>query len=439
MVRTFSRVMVLVIALSLFQGVGSLAPTPALAADVWAPSGFVSGQWLVVAQQAVLSKEFPELKLESKAGKQWVVVIADVTNTGSDTAFDATTLLFGSLDKGVSSGIAPESFPTALNGFGAAKLDPSGSMMIADSATERVAIAYSVGEIAGGDTSLILGDQELPLGRAFVDKLNDADLRSPAPLIISQATVQEVLDGGEVKITHANGIAEDVKLSGVRTPVADGCFGPESAAAIMNLSGGAVWLQDDPSGTKASLVWYWDSSVGGLALLNQALLVQGFGGFDSNQGSALSPWLKQTSSAARQAEAGLWSTCKDADGKWINPPAVAEEPTTAPQVATDKRDQYEWIDARDLVIRPGIFEGQKIAVSGTVFNIQVEGELTFMQIWVDGGNYDAVMIGYRGDSRGIYEGTWVTIYGIGLGTMEGTNAYGAKIVQPLIRADIVDF
>lgn len=126
--------------------------------------------------------------------------------------------------------------------------------------------------------------------------------------------------------------------------------------------------------------------------------------------------------------------------KWrLDQPTVAPLPTAEPTAVPDKRAQYQTIDARDLVIRPGTFEGKKIVVSGSVFNIQVEGDFTFMQIWVDGGNYDAVMIGYQGNSIGIYEGTYITVYGTGRGTLDGTNAYGGKITQPLIKADIVDF
>lgn len=438
MVRRFSRVMAFIVALSLLQGVvGFSGPTAVLAAAT-GPSGFVSGQWLIVAQQVATADTFADLKLKDETGKQWVVVIADVTNMGSDTVFNASKMQFGSLDAGASSGIAPSNFLPEAKGLSTAKLDAIGSVKIADSATERVAIAYSAGEIAKGDAALIFGDQVLPLGSAFADKIGAAELETPKPLKISQATVQQVSPAGVLTVALDTGVSNNIKLSGVRMPGADGCFGPEATTAVTNLSGGTVWVQDDPSG-EGSLVWYWDASVGGLALLNHALLAQGFGGFDSAQAGALGPWMKQAEGVAKESQTGLWSVCKNASGVWINPPAVAAVPTAEPTVAPDKRGQYEWIDARDLVIRPGNFKDKKIAVSGSVFNIQVEGDFTFMQIWVDGGNYDAVMIGYEGDSTGIYEGTYITVYGVGRGTLDGTNGYGAKITQPLIRADIVDF
>jgi hypothetical protein len=74
-----------------------------------------------------------------------------------------------------------------------------------------------------------------------------------------------------------------------------------------------------------------------------------------------------------------------------------------------------------------------------VFNIDVDPSgFTAMQIWLDGGSEAAVIV-FQGDSTGIYEGTWITVYGTVEGTFEGTNAFGGTISQPLIRADIVDW
>ena len=132
----------------------------------------------------------------------------------------------------------------------------------------------------------------------------------------------------------------------------------------------------------------------------------------------------------------MWSVCKGFGGEWINPPTPTPIPT---KTADEVRAEYAWVDSRDLVIRPDSFTGEKIAVQGSVFNIQVDADgYTTMQIWLDGGS-EAAVIGYDGDSTGIYEGTWITAYGVGSGTFEGTNAFGGTISQPLIFADIVDF
>ena len=189
-----------------------------------------------------------------------------------------------------------------------------------------------------------------------------------------------------------------------------------------------MWVE--PQG---ELVWYWDAAAGHLVPLQASLVSGGYGSAVGTDENVFRPWLATLSDTAEDSGEGLWSLCKDAKGTWINPP------TAAPPSAEEIREEYQWIDARDLLIRPDSFTGDKIAIAGSVFNIQGDGNLTILQIWVDGGNYDAVLIAYEGDSIGIYEGTWVTVYGVGAGTFTITNAYGAEIDQPLVRADIIDY
>lgn len=106
----------------------------------------------------------------------------------------------------------------------------------------------------------------------------------------------------------------------------------------------------------------------------------------------------------------------------------------------DPRASYQEVDVRDLSIRTDNFKGQKITVSGTVFNIQAEGGFTGIQIWVTApdGSDQPVIIGYSGDSSGIYEGTYITVYGVCTGRITGTNRLGGVISQPSIMADIID-
>jgi endonuclease YncB( thermonuclease family) len=291
-----------------------------------------------------------------------------------------------------------------------------------------VVLAYTSGDVSAKDAALVLGGQVLPLRRTLVDELDAKVLDRPEPLAIAQATITAT-DGASLTVTTATGVADTVALAGVAMPPADGCFGPESSSAVASLTGGTIWVQDDPVG-KGKLVWYWDGAKGGLALLNQSLVEQGFAGYGPTGSTVLAPWLGGLTSDAREAGTGLWSMCKNAAGEWINEPTPSAE---------EVRGQYQIIDARDLVIRPGEFEGEKIMVTGSVFNIQVDGNLTVMQIWLDGAPGEAAVIAYQGNSRGIYEGTWISVYGVGAGTFTGTNGFGATIVQPLIRADIVDF
>lgn len=401
--------------------------SPAMAASGAAPAGFVNGPWLVVVQQAAIDSEFADLKLAAKAGSDWLVVVADVTNTGSDGTFSVGDLGLGTLDGGTVGAAAPDEVVSA-SAFGASKVDAGNTVAIADSQTARVVLAWSSKDVSAKDAALVLEDQKLPLKSTIDSALDASALDKPTPLAIEQAALVEA-NGVNLSVTTSAGTTSTVLLAGLAMPGSGGCFGPEAAAAVANLTGGTLWLQKDANG-KGNLVWYWDAAKGGLVLLNQTLVEQGFAGTLSGSASSIAPWLGLLEAEAESAGTGLWALCRDAVGTWI------KEPTPDP---SQVRAQYQAIDARDLVIRPTEFTNEKIVVTGTVFNIQVEGNVTFMQIWLDGTNMEAAVIGYEGDSRGIYEGTWITVYGVGRGTFEGTNAYGAAIVQPLIRADYVDF
>jgi hypothetical protein len=119
-------------------------------------------------------------------------------------------------------------------------------------------------------------------------------------------------------------------------------------------------------------------------------------------------------------------------------PTTPPEPTTAPSLT----DTYPpVVDVRELAIGRGYSVGDQLSVSGSVFNIEVDGEGTYMQIWVNApdGSTEPVMIGYEGDSAGVFEGTWVTAYGTYIGPICGTNTFGGEICQPAIFADHLEY
>lgn len=399
------------------------------------PSGFVIGTSRIMVYQTEVAVDPAAYGLAASAGNAWVVSILDITNFGtaphsaSLVDFRIVTVEGGDViaaDKGQG--------PSAALGY--AEVQADGSFTVPVDSTVRVAVAFAVPEKATMSFQAVLGfgDEQANIESTVVESLDAAALPAVQPWIGAQGAVQAVPGKGVVEV-NVGGTIQSVALAGVATPPADGCFGAESSAAVTTLSGGSVWVEDDPS-SDGSLVWYWDGGRGHLALLNQALVEQGLGTYDdAYEGSGYAPWLSAKGEVVEEEGNGLWGTCKGVGGEWINPPTPAPEPT---KTADEVRAGYTWVDTRDLAIRPNEFNGEKIAVQGSVFNIQVDADgFTTMQIWLDGGS-DAAVIGFDGDSTGIYEGTWVTVYGTGFGTFEGTNMMGGTISQPLIMADIVD-
>jgi hypothetical protein len=403
------------------------------------PVAFMVGPNRVMVHQVVVEADPAAHGLTAKAGSQWVVAVIDVTNFG--TAPQSLKLsdlqIFPSAGAtGVPADLSQG--PSAKAGLTDVQAD--GSVAIPVDSTVRLAAGFAVPEAAEQDSEpgIGYGAERVSVASAIVDKIDVASLAAVTPWTGTQSVIQSVPGDGKLEVTVA-GAAKTVAMAGAMTPQADECFGVESSAAITTLSGGSVWVEDDPT-SDGDLVWYWDGAKGHLGLLNQVLIEQGFAGYDDDyDGTAYGEWLSAKSEVAKDGEIGLWELCKSADGRWINPP----EPTAVPTKTADEiRADYVWVDPRDLSIHPDQFEGDKIALQGEVFNVppgQSAGMLEF-QIWVTppSGETVAVYVVYFGEISGIYQGSWVTVYGTGGGSVSGTNAFGGTITQPLVRADIID-
>lgn len=113
--------------------------------------------------------------------------------------------------------------------------------------------------------------------------------------------------------------------------------------------------------------------------------------------------------------------------------------TSIPTRTPDPRTLYSTIDIRELESYANNHIGERVRLRGQVFNIGDD----YYQIWVDkpGSYLDvAVIITYIGivPPAGIYEDTYITVYGVVMGTMEGTNAFGGTIRQPWVDAEIIE-
>lgn len=125
--------------------------------------------------------------------------------------------------------------------------------------------------------------------------------------------------------------------------------------------------------------------------------------------------------------------------------AQAKANATATVVALET--EFPEVDIRDLAKGPKRYEGQKMRLTGTVFNIKegeggflgLGGTVTSIQMWVQipgGTQFDreAVSVEFAGTLENVFEDTEILVYGEGAGTMEGKNGFGADISQPLIHA-----
>lgn len=106
-------------------------------------------------------------------------------------------------------------------------------------------------------------------------------------------------------------------------------------------------------------------------------------------------------------------------------------------------------DVRELAIRPGGLMGQKIFFYGTILTIQVAGPgmvavlgddesigvEAAIQVTVAApdGSTEVVFVGTDSDTAGMFEGSYIVVYGEVVGTQTFTNAFGGSISQPLVE------
>lgn len=121
-------------------------------------------------------------------------------------------------------------------------------------------------------------------------------------------------------------------------------------------------------------------------------------------------------------------------------PTSTPSPTMTP--TPDPRLAYGDIDLRELDTYPMNHIGEKVKLRGSVFNIFDMGNsfISIQGIQLETGNI-VVVVHDLSDvdiPEGIYEGSWITVYGTVDGVFKGTNAFGGTITQPRIDADIID-
>lgn len=92
--------------------------------------------------------------------------------------------------------------------------------------------------------------------------------------------------------------------------------------------------------------------------------------------------------------------------------------------------EYKTIDYRELRDFPDRHIGEKVIVRGRIFNIISED--TF-QMFFEGTSEAVIVQLMYYIPEGIYKDSTVVVYGMGFGSMEGQNKFGATVSQPAIN------
>jgi plastocyanin/endonuclease YncB( thermonuclease family) len=296
---------------------------------------FASGQWRVAVASASLNDSFDDLNLKAKDGKEWLVVIADVTNWSDNDG------MFNARDFTVNAGLDGKTVKAARGSTKSVakklKLEPISDEITIDilaGQTQRVVIVYQV-PAHSLELLLVRENAYLPVADALTTELENDDLAVPPETSLGELvsasdgrTVQVLIDGQDD--------AEKMRLLGVKPPAKSTCYDKEAKNALNNLVGQPVIVEQDAEVTDGSTpsryIWLVNAD-GTRTLLNDQLISTGLATVDKIPSKArFGAWLRESERVAEAQPVGLWLDCADST-------SVATEESTASATSTNKADR----------------------------------------------------------------------------------------------------
>jgi micrococcal nuclease len=288
-----------------------------------------------------------------------------------------------------------------------------------------------------------------------------ADLPDGIPSGATEATVAGHVDGNTILVL-LDDEEEEVDLIGVDAPQRGRgsrlgeCYGQEAFDRLRELMpvNSTVYLERGDrdrhsDGTLLRFVWVPPTEDTKATLVNTKVIREGYAGYISGgDNDKHDDRMEEQERKAKGAGRGLWAACGDIHVE------VVPTPTPTPTVDEIKAQYAPLADVRELAIRPGGMLGQKISFYGTVQVIEVAlpGQVAILgdndpqpytaalqvDVVAPDGTTQYVFVGYNGDTTGIFEGSYVLVYGTVVGTQSGTNAFGGTVVQPMVSAQFVE-
>jgi endonuclease YncB( thermonuclease family) len=296
---------------------GIVLPAPAAPKLIAGEPGpvYVSGPWRVAVVVAAQNDELAAVGLKAKSGKEWLVVVADVTNWSDDDDE------FAGKDFGIRVGGSNSlKKPAAGSTKTVAKkleLAPAASDLvvpIAAGVTKRIALVFQV-PVGSEEPVLVREDDALPLTDVLDSRILPDDLPDLAgPPKVSKGEIAGAVDGETVRVQLANkDKADKIRLLGVDAPDTGDCYAADAKDYLAGLEGKSVLLEKDSAVTGGSgavrYVWLVNRD-GTRTLLNQQAIAQGYAvAGDIPEDARFAAWLGANSLAAKASGVGVWTEC----------------------------------------------------------------------------------------------------------------------------------
>ncbi len=223
---------------------------------------------------AAQNSDLPGIGLEEKEGKEWVAVVADVTNWGStNPTFPVEDLVVQMAESSTEHSVAAGSTARAARELELTGNDP---IEIEQGATGRVVFVFSVNADRTEPTLIYRGDR-LPLDDLLLRDLQAGDLSEPAgPPTLQEGTLESVSGNGQTIQVQYEGESRThrIRLLGV-----DVRETPDAAIELLAAyEGETVWIETDAALTESAtpVVYLWiENEHGDMVQINQLLIEEG--------------------------------------------------------------------------------------------------------------------------------------------------------------------
>lgn len=284
------------------------SPVAIPATDVASAQEFVADRWRMSIVTAKRTAELPEAELDARDQRDWIVVIADVTNWSSKDATlyprDFGIRLSGGGD---AKGIAPKSTRTVAKLLDIEPTDIDGGVPLDQGQTIRVALVFQIDQL-GENPALVINDEAIPLDVALNNGLPLDDLPDVNELPeLDDSKVEKIIDGGTLEIA---GFDKPAQLSFVDSPALEECYGDLSRARLERLAGDTVYVEEN-----GDITYVWSEREDGTRrLLNFEQIVSGYAAIAPDVTGSISSWLQDGAAIAEAKPAGLWKNCTGPHG-----------------------------------------------------------------------------------------------------------------------------
>ncbi|MGH2558805.1 MAG: PQQ-binding-like beta-propeller repeat protein, partial [Thermomicrobiales bacterium] len=289
---------------------------------------FVSANWRVTVVAAQRDDAIQDVSLEEREDKEWVVVVADVTNWSAEAVELTPRDIELRFPEGNANRVALRSTVSVANDLDIGPDDVEQPVAFQADETQRWALVYLIdADQAEAALALRLAMSIEPVVESNVDLLDLPPVTDPPELI--EAGVDVVRDGETLDVTtEPDGAEVRVELLGADAPSGDDCFADESQAELESLAGDTVFLEY-PDGGDASdgpaYVWA-ERDDGSRIQINRQMVAGGFAEHDPADNALFASWLGDAQASAEEREIGLWEACT---GPEVEPTAEVE-PTVTP-------------------------------------------------------------------------------------------------------------